>query len=50
MENVDKIIENNKLIEKGDVVGVACSGGIDSMSLLHYLHTNKDKWAVKLLH
>lgn len=49
MENVDKIIENNKLIEKGDVVGVACSGGIDSMSLLHYLHSNKDKWGCEVI-
>ncbi len=41
MLNIKKLIIENNLIASGDVVGVACSGGIDSMCLLHYLHANR---------
>ena len=37
MENIKKTIVENKLFKEGDVVGVAVSGGKDSMALLHYL-------------
>ena len=37
MENIKQTIEKSKLIVAGDVVGVAVSGGEDSMALLHYL-------------
>ena len=49
METIDKMIADNKLIDKGDIVGVACSGGIDSMCLLHYLHTNRAKWGCEVM-
>ena len=43
---MDKVLEDIKkylLIESGDRVAVACSGGQDSMALLHYLWNNKEK-------
>ena len=49
MDNIDKLITKDKLIVKGDVVGVACSGGIDSMVLLHYLNANKEKFGCEVM-
>ncbi|MBQ8430342.1 MAG: tRNA lysidine(34) synthetase TilS [Clostridia bacterium] len=43
MENVINFIKKNKLIEPGEIIGVACSGGRDSMSLLHYLNSIKSE-------
>jgi len=37
MEKIIETIIAKKLINKGDIVAVACSGGSDSMALLHYL-------------
>ena len=37
MQKVINFIKENKLINVGDKVGVACSGGRDSMCLLHLL-------------
>lgn len=36
-------IDEKKLIKEGDHLLVACSGGVDSMVLLHVLHKYKDK-------
>ena len=47
MKNIDKIIEEYNLIKPGEIIGVACSGGRDSMALLHYLNSIKgDKFSV----
>ena len=42
MESVLKTIKKDMLFKSGEVVGVACSGGIDSICLLHYLNTIKE--------
>lgn len=45
-ERVEAAIEKHGLIEKGDRVCVAVSGGPDSMALLMYLHTNREKYGM----
>ena len=45
---VDFIIERN-LIEKGDRVGVAVSGGEDSMALLHFLESLKTPLGISVI-
>lgn len=39
MKSIEKTINNYDLISAKDKIGVAVSGGKDSMSLLHYLHS-----------
>lgn len=41
MEQVWDYIKKNNMIKSGDVIGVACSGGRDSICLLHYLNSIK---------
>lgn len=52
MENILKTIKKYNLISEGDVIGVAVSGGSDSMSLLHYLYelTNEIEFEVVVIH
>lgn len=41
MENVLEFIKKNNMIKPGEIIGVACSGGRDSICLLHYLNSIK---------
>lgn len=41
MERVLDYIKQNNLIKSGEIIGVACSGGRDSVCLLHYLNSIK---------
>lgn len=41
MEDVLEFIKENKLIKPREVIGVACSGGRDSICLLHFLNSVK---------
>ncbi len=41
MDKILDFINQNKLIKRGEIIGVACSGGRDSMALLHYLNDVK---------
>ncbi len=41
MEQVIDYIRKNNMIKPGEVIGVACSGGRDSIALLHYLNSIK---------
>jgi tRNA(Ile)-lysidine synthase len=49
MLSVLKTIKNNDLFKQREVIGVAVSGGSDSMSLLHFLNENKEKLDIELL-
>lgn len=49
MISVEKSIEKNRLIKKGEKIGVAVSGGIDSMCLLHFLNSKKDEYGISIL-
>ena len=49
MERILKDIQNNNLIEKGNKIAVACSGGKDSMSLLHFLWNNKKELGIEVV-
>ncbi|KDR94917.1 tRNA(Ile)-lysidine synthase [Peptoclostridium litorale DSM 5388] len=48
VEKVKKTIEDNGLINKGDSVIVALSGGPDSICLLRVLNEIKDEYGIKL--
>lgn len=43
MENVIDYIKEHKMINSGEIIGVACSGGRDSICLLHYLNSIKSE-------
>ena len=49
MDKVLEEIKKHELIKKGERIAVACSGGKDSMSLLHYLWTHKDELGIEVL-
>jgi len=43
MERIERNIKIHKLINAGETIGVACSGGKDSIALLHYLKKIAEK-------
>jgi len=49
MDRILKDISENNLINKGETIAVACSGGKDSMSLLHYLWKNKKTLGINVV-
>lgn len=42
-KKISRFIEQEMLLRRGDRVVVACSGGVDSIGLLHYLATNRQE-------
>ncbi len=48
-KEVLEYIKQNKLIDSGDVVGVAVSGGADSMCLLHFLHSHSEELDISVV-
>lgn len=49
MKNVLSLIQDEELILPNETIGVAVSGGKDSMSLLHYLHSMKDELHINVV-
>jgi len=49
MEKVIELIQKQKMFTAGSTVGVACSGGSDSMSLLHFLFNNREKFDIEIM-
>lgn len=49
MEKIFDFIKKNNLIKPGEVIGVGVSGGVDSMSLLHFLFTNREKLDIEVV-
>lgn len=49
MQSVEKFIEQTKMIKAGDVIGVGCSGGSDSMALLSFLAQNQEKYDIEVV-
>lgn len=47
-KEIRQFIKAQSLLTPGDCVLVACSGGVDSVTLLHYLATNKDYFQIEV--
>jgi len=52
LEYVERSIREQKLLRRGEVVLVAVSGGLDSMALLHQLHSLApvNRWRLRVAH
>ncbi len=48
-KEVFEVIKKIRMFNAGDVVGVAVSGGADSMALLHFLFENKDNLDISVM-
>lgn len=49
MEHIINTIKNNNLLKSGDIVAVACSGGSDSMALLHNLKSLESEFDIEVI-
>lgn len=49
MERILKDIKKYNLVSEGDVVAVACSGGKDSMALLHFLNSHREELKIQIV-
>ena len=49
MDRILDYIKEHKLIKQGEIIGVAVSGGRDSMALLHFLHENREMFECQVI-
>lgn len=49
MDHILNTIKEKNLLKKGDIVAVACSGGSDSMALLHNLKSLENEFDVEII-
>ncbi len=49
MQNIEKTIIDDKLISRGEIIGVGLSGGKDSMALFNYLYDLQEKYDFELV-
>ncbi len=49
MQSVQKTINKYRMFKKNEIVGVACSGGVDSISLLNFLNAIKDEYDIEVV-
>lgn len=49
MLDCENFIFENKLFKSGEIIGVGCSGGSDSLALLHYLANNQEKFDIEVV-
>jgi len=47
--NCEEFIQDNNLIKAGEIIGVGCSGGSDSVALLHYLAGMQEKLDIEVV-
>lgn len=49
MQTCGEFIKQNNLFKSGEIIGVGCSGGSDSLALLHYLAKNQEKLDIEVV-
>lgn len=49
MRSCEDFILENRLFKPGEVVGVGCSGGSDSLALLHFLAKRQEKFDIEVV-
>lgn len=49
MQSVQKTINKYRMFKENEIVGVACSGGVDSISLLNFLNAIKDEYDIEVV-
>lgn len=49
MINVEDFVKKNKIFKRGETIGIGCSGGSDSIALLHYLAINQDRFDIEVV-
>lgn len=49
MKTCEEFIKQNNFFKPGEIIGVGCSGGSDSLALLHYLAQNQENFDIEVV-